>query len=187
MPGDYVYSLLGLMHPPSQIVPDYNKPLHELFTEVIVEGLESDPSDLNFLPAAAMHSTLMAGPWWAVDLTTMDHWFSSIWNLYTPTVRLEKRINVCPWAGRFHVRAHFVDEIAETYQLPQVSLPPIDSLTVTVIKESESPFRDDYFASNDHPTGGSWREAWCRTLIADIRIVQWYPSWVSTADLAHFT
>ena len=157
--ADYVYSLLGLTNPTSSIVPDYSIPLHVLFTDICKDYMIESRS-LNLLPFAGISDRQSEMPSWAIDWTKAEtSWrlrtglFSCIGRLtQTPRIRDENHLRI---AG------YHVDEIEGIAEFP------IGSSTASTVKAFGLHITENELFEAEYPTGGTWIEAWLRTLSAD--------------------
>lgn len=156
--ADYVYALLGLTNPPSKIIPDYTLPIHKIMTDVCVDYIHKTQS-LDFLRLAGVNHSERPMPSWVIDWTeSKNFWRWPAW-LYEPVASLSQKPLIKDDCV-LQATVYNVDEIDTVTRFSDLK----NSSPLEMIRAN---FLHDFCGHTSYPTGGSYAEAWIRTLNAD--------------------
>jgi hypothetical protein len=165
--ADCVYSLLGMTNPPSAIIPDYTLAPCKLFTGVCSDYI-NDKSSLSCLPWAGIDHRVRGLPSWVINWSALDTYLCKIWtiivNLFKPSQQVSKMPQVVSYTT-LHMMACEIDQVDGTSD--EFELMESRSGTLIALQNFGMQLMAHVPLDSQYPSGGSWREAWWRTLSAD--------------------
>lgn len=155
---DYVYSLLGLTRPPSDIIPDYTIPLPVLFADICRDYVDQTRC-LDFLPFAGNGDPQSEIPSWAIDWTGPDSTWKWLTRLFNPVGQLSQ-FPKCT-SLYLQILGYPIDKIEGIAEFPT------GPSTANIVRLFAADVLGNERLGAEYPTGGTWLEAWLRTLSAD--------------------
>ena len=171
---DRIYALLGLVNPPSQLIPDYRSPVHTLFTDVSANHL-ADSYSSSVLHLAGLDRETAGLPSWVIDWKAVGSGTMKTWHqvselfqtsgaaTQTPIVDPDRRLRLLGWE---------VDQVAAVSETIGFIWQPTDGSQDAFGQDLNFQLWRSYIGKehawdDPYPSGGTWAMAWWRILCAD--------------------
>ncbi|KAF2240440.1 hypothetical protein BU26DRAFT_512304 [Trematosphaeria pertusa] len=186
--ADGVYSLLGLTKPTSNMVPDYTRSFHQLSTEISADYISKEQS-LSPLHFAGLRHELSLLPSWAVHWTSFSDSWSEFMAIYPCSIsKPQQPLPIQLQNEQLRFSACVVDEIENTNKIIADGIHrTIFDPALSVVRDIAAQLAENDCLDDDYPGGGSWKEAWWRTLTADYYCDVLWSRRLTMEDVASFS